>query len=330
MIEPKDLPDFNLLTGGFPCPSFSIQGKREGFEDDRGKLFFDIIKIAKVKQPEYMILENVKGIVSHDNGRTLNRVLNELRKIGYDVAYKVLNSKDYGIPQNRERIWFVCKLGKWDFMEFMFPEKETLKLKVWDLLENDVSDKYNLTEKQIAFITDEKRQKKRYTQINGQVALCQTGRQYANWNGNFVADYRVDEGLRIRRDGCSPCLKEQLRPPQQDSPSNRIIIHSMQPRSEDRPSFKKAREEGKPYPGGYGHLKREDGLSYCLDTVVSQSLQVNERYRQLTPRECFRLMGFLNDEINIDGIADSKLYKLVGNGWDINLVSKIFKGLYRK
>ena len=312
-IIPEELPDFDLLTCGFPCQSFSIQGNRAGFEDIRGMIFFDIIRIAKIKKPKYMLLENVKGLTNHEEGRTLNRILSEIRKAGYGICYKVLNSRDYGIPQNRERIWFVCKLGGWNFMEFMFPEKERLEITVKDLLENEVDEKYNLTEKQLSFITDKKRQKKKISQNNK----------------NFVADFRMDEGLRIREDNVSPCIKAELRPPQQDSPVNRIIVHSLQPRSVDRPSFKKAREAGKPYPGGYGHLKREDGISYCLNTQNDSAIEYSGKFRQLTPKECFRLMGFLNDDINLKKISDRQLYKLAGNGWDCNLVSKLFKQMFK-
>ena len=322
-IVPEELPDFNLLTGGFPCPTFSIQGNRAGFEDERGQLFFDIIRIAKVKQPKYMLLENVKGLTNHEEGKTLSRILNEIKSIGYDVIYKVLNSKEHGIPQTRQRVWFVCKLGKWDFNEFQFPLAEELKLKVFDLLEDKVDNKYYLSKKQIAFILDEKRQKKKFTQVNGQIALCQTARQYASWNGEFIADYRQDEGLRIRKDGCSPTLTT----PTGGGLQHKIIIHSLQSRSIDRPSMKEAIEQGKSLPGGHGALKRTDGVSYCLDTSVGQAIEYDGIFRQLTPRECFRLMGFLNDEINIDELSDRQLYRLSGNGWCISEVSKIFKNM---
>lgn len=101
-INPNDLEDFDLLTGGFPCQSFSIIGKREGFAaKDKGNLFFEIIRLAKAKKPRWMLLENVQGILSHDNGQTMSVVLRELRKIGYYVNWKLLFSKEHGTPQNR-------------------------------------------------------------------------------------------------------------------------------------------------------------------------------------------------------------------------------------
>jgi len=113
-INPEELPDFDLLTGGFLCQSFSLAGKREGFNDTRGTLFREIIRIAEVKKPKFMLLENVEGLVNHDEGVTFRIIRNEIKRIGYDICYKILNSKNYGIPQSRSRIWLVCKLGGWD------------------------------------------------------------------------------------------------------------------------------------------------------------------------------------------------------------------------
>jgi len=106
-IKTEELPDFDLLTFGFPCQSFSIAGKRGGFEDTRGTLFFEVARILKDKQPRFFIGENVKGLISHDNGKTLDIILETFQELGYYVNAEVYNSKDYGVPQNRERIFFI-------------------------------------------------------------------------------------------------------------------------------------------------------------------------------------------------------------------------------
>lgn len=106
-IDPKDLPDFDLLVGGFPCQSFSIAGKRRGFKDTRGTLFFEISRIIRNKQPRLFLLENVKGLLSHNDGRTFRVIISELVDLGYDVEWQVLNSKNFGVPQNRERVFIV-------------------------------------------------------------------------------------------------------------------------------------------------------------------------------------------------------------------------------
>lgn len=111
-INPKELPDFDMLVGGFPCQAFSVAGKRRGFNDTRGTLFFDIARIAQQKQPRLLVLENVKGLLSHDKGRTFHTILSTLDELGYDVEWQVLNSKNHGVPQNRERVFIIgCLRG---------------------------------------------------------------------------------------------------------------------------------------------------------------------------------------------------------------------------
>ena len=106
-INIATIPDFDLLVGGFPCQSFSIAGQRKGFRDTRGTLFFDIAKILQAKRPNYFLLENVKGLLSHDHGRTFTTIISTLTDLGYDLQWQVLNSKNFGVPQNRERIFIV-------------------------------------------------------------------------------------------------------------------------------------------------------------------------------------------------------------------------------
>lgn len=109
-INPDELPEFDLLCGGFPCQSFSIAGQRLGFEDTRGTLFFEIARIAKVRRPHILFLENVKGLLSHDNGRTFATILATLDELGYNAEWEVLNSKHFGVPQNRERVFIIGHL----------------------------------------------------------------------------------------------------------------------------------------------------------------------------------------------------------------------------
>ncbi len=109
-IEWSNVPDFELLCGGFPCQSFSIAGKRGGFKDTRGTLFFEIAKAAQEKHPRLIFLENVKGLLSHDKGRTFGTILNTLDELGYDLQWQVLNSKNFGVPQNRERVFIIGHL----------------------------------------------------------------------------------------------------------------------------------------------------------------------------------------------------------------------------
>ena len=104
-IHTEDLPDFEFLVGGFPCQAFSIAGKRKGFNEARGTLFFEIARILRDKKPRYFLLENVKGLLSHEGGETIETIFRVCDELGYDVSWQIYNSKDYGVPQNRERIF---------------------------------------------------------------------------------------------------------------------------------------------------------------------------------------------------------------------------------
>ena len=110
-IDAKDIPDFDILCGGFPCQSFSIAGKRLGFDDARGTMFFEVARILKEKKPKAFMLENVKGLTNHDGGKTLQTILDILDDLGYEVIYRVINSAEYGIPQSRER-WYCVGIRK--------------------------------------------------------------------------------------------------------------------------------------------------------------------------------------------------------------------------
>ena len=143
-ISPSYFPHFDVLTGGFPCQSFSCAGKRLGFSDgDRGNLFFQIADILRIRKPKAFLLENVKNLVSHDNGKTFEVVLNTLKDLGYYVHYKVLNTKDFGVPQNRQRIFIV---GFREDVPFEFPTGQPLTTRIQDLLEPLVDSKYFITE----------------------------------------------------------------------------------------------------------------------------------------------------------------------------------------
>ena len=146
-IDAKKLPDFDILICGFPCQTFSIVGKREGFSDSRGQIIYGLIKILKEKNIPYFILENVKGLVNHNNGETLKTIIKALDDAGYNVDYRVLNSEDYGVPQLRERIYFVGIKKDISKGAFNWP-KPTDKPNIKDYLidtDNEVLDMNNPT-----------------------------------------------------------------------------------------------------------------------------------------------------------------------------------------
>jgi len=143
------LPKVDILVGGFPCQAFSIAGLKKGFEDPRGKLFFEILRIIDIVNPEIIFLENIKNILYIDKGRTLENILHLLAEKGFYVQYKNLNSKDYGgVPQNRDRVYFVGFKDKKKYIDFCFPNKIERKSLI-DILDKTTEDKYYINNMKI-------------------------------------------------------------------------------------------------------------------------------------------------------------------------------------
>lgn len=176
-VNESDVPDHDLLVGGFPCQAFSVAGKRLGFDDTRGTLFFEVARIAKRKQPKMILLENVKGLIGHDGGKTLDTIVQTLCDIGYTVDFNVLNSKYFGVPQNRERIFIVTirndliehdpwviegtnvvakgkrRISQIDGIRtfnFDWPEQTEVTKKIRDILEDNVDERYYLSDDKTA------------------------------------------------------------------------------------------------------------------------------------------------------------------------------------
>jgi len=185
-VKAKEIPDHDLLTAGFPCQAFSIAGKRGGFNDTRGTLFFDIARIAKEKRPKYLLLENVKGLLSHDNGRTFKTIISTLTELGYDTEWQVLNSKNFGVPQNRERVFIIGHLGGIGRPK-VFPIGEATK----------------------GFIKVCARGKHQQDIVYDKEGILNlpAGTHGSTPHLTKIADYRGDEGLRIRKNNITPTLK---------------------------------------------------------------------------------------------------------------------------
>ena len=188
-IQPEDLPnDITILCGGFPCQAFSIAGKRQGFNDTRGTLFFEIARILRYfkktgKPISYFILENVKGLLNHDNGQTFTTIYKVLTEIGYTIECQLLNTKWF-LPQNRERIYIVGYIGEGSRSK-IFPIRESDRV-----FEQSRKKKRQRSSEYCSTITS-----------NLHKGVHAMGETYVK-----VADFRNDEGLRIRKDGNSPCL----------------------------------------------------------------------------------------------------------------------------
>jgi DNA (cytosine-5)-methyltransferase 1 len=150
-IKEQDIPAHDVLCGGFPCQSFSTVGKRKGFSDPRGTLFFDILRIAKHHQPKILFLENVKGLLGHNDGDTFETIRNSLTEIGYTVHWKVLSATMFGLPQRRDRL-FIVAIRKDINKSFTFPIGSLTNTKLKDIVEKNVEAKYFLSENRNNFI----------------------------------------------------------------------------------------------------------------------------------------------------------------------------------
>ena len=144
-IKEEEIPGHDLLLAGFPCQSFSQAGLKKGFDDTRGTMFFEVARILAHHKPNYFLLENVKGLKNHDGGQTLKVMLNILSNLGYKTHCKVSNAKDFGVPQNRERIFLVGTRGA--NLSYSFPKPTNKLVKLGDILQRQVEDKYTLSDK---------------------------------------------------------------------------------------------------------------------------------------------------------------------------------------
>ena len=202
--DPKKTPYCDLYVAGFPCQAFSVAGKRKGFEDTRGTLFFDLFKYIDIKRPKYFVLENVKGLMGHDKGNTFRVIMDSLEGLNYTIYHKVLNTKHYGIPQNRERLFII---GFRESHEFDWPEPVELKETIEDFLETNVDKRFYLTNDQIKKI---KEYNKRH---NKKIPFTfDTISKFIKNKIEWIADVRTDMGLRIRKNRMSPCLTTSSTP----------------------------------------------------------------------------------------------------------------------
>lgn len=334
-INPNELEDFDLLTGGFPCQAFSVAGKGKGENDDRGRLFREIIRIAEVKKPRYMLLENVKGLLSDRHKKTFEKVLSELRRIGYHVHWKVLDTKKLGVPQSRKRVFFVCFRDHTEHFNFQYPRDEELKLILGDILEKEVDKKYYLSETQINRLFASGFRAKQVSN-----AIRAGGRNSLDgkhtWDVVKVGNVNPS-GKGMNGNVYSGNVAPALTTNKGEGPKM-LIVDDTQGfdgiRLYDKicPSLRSSRPGLKIYQRGRGF--NPGGVKEICPTISSNYWHQNnflmegETLRRLTPRECFRLQGFINDEINIEGISNAQLYKLAGNGQSVNVVRKIFENMF--
>ena len=299
----------DILVGGSPCQSFSMVGKRKGLEDARGTLFYDFARVVQETQPKDFIYENVKGLTNHDNGKTWEVVQNVFKSLGYKFYYQIMNSKDYGIPQNRERILVVGFKDK--NFNFEFPKPIKLERTMQDFLEDYTDSKYYLKEKGIKFVTSTKNKNKRYTQINGKIALCQKANQQFNWHGDFIYE-QANENVEYD-DFIFDISTVEEKYYLSEKVKNYVLAGGTK---NFKTSTKTDLEVARPLLQTMHKMHRAG-----VDNYVTHN---KGRIRKLTPRECLRLMGFRDDFKIV--VSDTQMYRQAGN----SIVSDVLIALLKQ
>lgn len=293
----------DLLVGGSPCQSFSLVGKQRGLSDTRGTLFYEFARIVSEVQPKVFIYENVKAVLSNDNGNTWETMKKVFDELGYSWFQSTLNARDYGIPQNRERIFVVGFKNKLNITDFKFPEKKVLTKKMQDFLIDNAPGKYYLPKKGVEFVTSDKNLEKRYTQIDGEVQLCQKKNQQFNWHGDFVFE--------------------------EDRPGREVLIQDLEKYFLSEKVKKYVLSTGT--KGFYSKPEVDLEIARPLLTTmhkmhragVDNYVTTEGRLRKLTPRECLRLMGFC-DSFKIV-VSDTAIYQQSGNSIVVDVLINILQ-----
>lgn len=383
----------DLITYGFPCQDISIAGKQQGFVNDSGEstrsgLFFEALRIIKELQPRYAIAENVKALTSQKFKNEFATVLSSLEEVGYKNYWRVLNAKDYGIPQNRERVFIVSIRRDVDEGDFQFPDKEPLMLRLRDMLEpaESVDEKYYLSTEREGVRRLIAELEARYSlpavaKIGETPVLCQIGNIAKDPNREHIQDRIYDpSGLapilntvgggnlepKITIDGLTRDTQKQ---------KARVFNPSGLAASLIATDYKEPPQIsviGQLKGGEKGRVVDRDGIGYTLtatdykdplkivEPVIIGSMQAHAavktdgicptlteamgmgggqvpvhtygvRIRKLTPRECWRLMGFLDEEFDrVHGISNSQLYKQAGNSIVVNVLSALLSQLFYK
>lgn len=298
----------DLFVGGSPCQSFSFVGKQRGLDDTRGTLFYEYARLIDEIRPKVFIYENVRAVISHDGGKTWEKMQQIFSELDYSFSWKALNARDYGVPQNRERLFVVGFRNDLNLdEEFNFPEAIHLEKKMQDFLLDNAPGGYFLPEKGVDFVTSEKNLSKRFTQIDGEVQLCQKKNQQFNWHGDFVFQSEKDAeknhipdlekyylSEKVRKYVLSTGTKNFYSKPETDLEVARPLLTTM-------------------------HKMHRAGVDNYVTT--------EGRLRKLTPRECLRLMGF-SDSFKIV-VSDTSMYQQSGNSIVVDVLINIMEQILK-
>lgn len=312
----RDRGQIEVICGGFPCQAFSVAGKRKGFDDTRGTLFFEIARFASIIRPRYLFLENVKGLLNHDRGVTFEVILRTLDELGYDAEWQVLNSKDFGVPQNRERVFIIGHLRGASTRK-VFPIKgfsSAVGINIIGTTKNQEAKGTNCRhwvhdENGIvgALSATDYKQPKQIVQ-----AVITPDRLEKNQNGRRIKDIGEPMFTLTAQDRHGVAIKEATKQGFDTAYPGDSINYSV-PTSNTR----------------RGRIGK--GIANTLDTGCQQGVLTDEyRIRKLTPRECWRLQSYPDWAFDKAAAvnSDSQLYKQSGNGVTADVIEAVARKLY--
>lgn len=345
-INVEDIPTHDLFTYSFPCQDISVAGKREGIVkgETRSGLLYECERIIEYCRPKYLLLENVKNLVSKKFKPQFDEWLEYLESLGYTNYWKVLNAKDYGVPQNRERVFVVSILG--EHKPYEFPEPIKLELKLKDLLENNVEQKYNLKNTKDFFIKNSFNMEykgngfrfKPHIKNNADIAFSLTTRCGGRMDDNYIIDvdlpyknfeYSIDF---LKNNILSDLYHKRFL----DNFNDKNIINKV-PNGSEIKIIGTTQGDGKSANCRQWFYDINNVIGCLSVTDYKQPKQIldiingNIVIRKLTPRECFRLMGLHDDDIDKiqgKGISNAQQYKMAGNSICIPVLEHIFKHLF--
>lgn len=294
-INGYELPDFDLLVGGFPCQAFSIAGKRRGFEDTRGTLFFDLARILQAKRPRLFIFENVKGLLSHDGGRTFKTIIATTTELGYDVQWQVVNSKNFGVPQNRERVIIVGNL------------RGTPRPEVFPIGLDETE-----TTGRIKQIIGGSQGNRVYDPSGISITLASQAGGLGAKTGLYAVPVLTPDRLNKRQNG------RRFKEP--EDPSFTLIAQDRQGVMCSATAYREIK--------AYHWSPTITATNYKHPIAVLDDIDI----RKLTPAECEKLQGFpcgwtkygmINGEVV--EMSDSRRYKAIGNAVTTNVIEAVMR-----
>lgn len=344
----------DIITGGFPCQTFSIAGKRAGFEDTRGTLFFEIARAIKEIQPSYVLLENVKGLFSHDGGRTFGTIIQTLDELGFITEWGLFNSKYWGVPQNRERVYILATRKdkfKGPVLFDLLKQQTEVTTRLIDVLEDEVDEKYYLSEEKTKKLTINinvqmdnekstvpvltpdrlnKRQNGRRFKEDGEPMFTLTSQdrhgiavREATKQGYALAEQGDSVNVsyptsKTRRGRVGKQVAQTL---QAGEVNQGVVINPLKDKTEYGWHFEQAVYDSQ----GITRTVKANGGSGNIPKTIE-----GLRIRKLTPLECWRLQGFTDEQFykaKDNGVSNSQLYKQAGNSVTVNVVDEIVKCL---